>query len=87
MNTQPEALRLADVLEDQVDVDGHWSRTMIDIAAVMLRQQDKLIQNLVKSMQPFVLTNSSEDFVILVVRSEDITNARAAIAKAEGKTK
>lgn len=39
---------------------------------------------LLKALQPFVLANSSEEFVTLVVRSSDITKARAAIAKATG---
>jgi len=40
--------------------------------------------DLLKALEPFVLTNSSEEFVTLVVRSSDITKARAAIAKATG---
>jgi len=36
---------------------------------------------LIDALQPFVLANSSEEFVQLVVRSSDITKARAAIAK------
>lgn len=38
MSTQPEALRLADLLQEQVDVDGHWSREQIDKAAAELRR-------------------------------------------------
>jgi hypothetical protein len=38
--------------------------------------------DLFKALQPFILANSSEEFVTLVVRSSDITEARAAIAKA-----
>ncbi len=40
--------------------------------------------DLLEALQPFVLANSSEEFVTLVVRSSDITKARAAIAKATG---
>lgn len=40
--------------------------------------------DLLGALQPFVLANSSEEFVTLVVRSSDITKARAAIAKATG---
>lgn len=40
--------------------------------------------DLLKALEPFVLANSSEEFVTLVVRSGDITKARAAIAKATG---
>ena len=40
--------------------------------------------DLFKALQPFILANSSEEFVTLVVRSSDITEARAAIAKATG---
>lgn len=36
---------------------------------------------LVSALSPFVLANSSEEFVTLVVRSDDITKARAAITK------
>ena len=39
---------------------------------------------LLTALEPFVLANSSEEFVTLVVRSNDIKNARAAIAKATG---
>ncbi len=40
--------------------------------------------DLLGALQPFVLANSSEEFVTLVVRSSDITKARATIAKATG---
>ena len=39
---------------------------------------------LLTALEPFVLANSSEEFVTLVVRSNDIKNARAAITKATG---
>ena len=39
---------------------------------------------LLEALQPFVLANSSEEFVTLVVRSSDITKARTAIKKAIG---
>lgn len=41
---------------------------------------------LLDALQPFVRNNSSDEFVTLVVRSSDITKARAAIAKATGKS-
>jgi len=37
---------------------------------------------LLDALQPFILANSSEEFVTLIVRSSDITKARAASAKA-----
>lgn len=41
------------------------------------------IKTLIDALQPFVLANSSEEFVTLVVRSSDITKARTAIEEAE----
>lgn len=41
-------------------------------------------RTLLDALGPFVLANSSEEFVTLVVRSGDIAKARAAIANATG---
>lgn len=40
--------------------------------------------DLLQALQPFVLANSSEDTIVLVVRTADVTRARAAILKATG---
>lgn len=44
-----------------------------------MNNQDKLAQ----ALQPFVIANSSEEFVTLIIRSSDITKAREAIAAHE----
>jgi len=79
MTIQPEALRLADALE----VRGFLGTTASD-AAAELRRLHVVNADLVDALSPFVLANSSEEFVTLVVRSKDITKARTAIAKATG---
>ena len=40
-------------------------------------------EKLAQALQPFVLANSSEEYVILIVRSSDITKAREALAAHE----
>jgi hypothetical protein len=40
-------------------------------------------QKLAQAVEPFVITNSSEEYVILIVRSSDITKARQALAAHE----
>ena len=42
---------------------------------------EQALRRLVDALQPFVLANSSEEFVTLVVRSSDIAKARAALAQ------
>jgi len=44
-------------------------------------------RGLIDALQPFVLANSSEEHITLVVRTSDITKARAAIAAAEKEMK
>ena len=44
-------------------------------------------RRLIDALQPFVLANSSEEHITLVVRTSDITKARAAIAAAEKEMK
>ncbi len=50
--------------------------------AIELRRLYAVNSDLVAALQPFILANSSEDNMILVVRTADITKARAAVAKA-----
>lgn len=52
-------------------------RELAQQVAEALNQRDELV----RALSPFVLANSSEEFVTLVVRSADITKARAAITK------
>ena len=40
--------------------------------------------DLLEALQPFVLANSSEEHINLMIRTSDVTKARAAIAKATG---
>lgn len=40
--------------------------------------------DLLAALQPFVGHNSSDEFITIRVRTEDVTRARAAIAKATG---
>lgn len=40
--------------------------------------------DLVEALAPFVARNSSEETITITVRTEDVTRARAAIAKATG---
>lgn len=48
------------------------------------RELHKANQELVDALQPFVLANSSEEHINLMVRTSDVTKARAAIAKHGG---
>ena len=41
------------------------------------------VSTLIEALSPFVLANSSEEHIMLTVRTADITRARAAIAAAE----
>jgi hypothetical protein len=47
--------------------------------------RDELVTELLDALQPFVERNSSDDTITITVRTDDVTRARAAIAKAEGK--
>lgn len=82
MTTKSKALHLADILEND-----YLSLEDYDATAAELRRLHEVNADLVEALAPFVLANSSEEFVTLVVRSREITKARAAIAKATGDTK
>jgi type II secretory pathway component PulK len=82
MNTQTEAERLADAIDP-------LKRQSLDnltcsVAAAELRRLHEANQELVNALQPFVLANSSDEHINLMVRTVDVTKARAAIAKATG---
>ncbi len=59
---------------------AHWCANVVHPDARLIAAAPDLLE----ALQPFVLANSSEEFVTLVVRSSDITKARAAIAKVTG---
>lgn len=44
----------------------------------------KAAPDLLEALQPFVARNSSDETITLVVRTADVTRARAAIARATG---
>lgn len=72
------------------DAGWHPGRTddlitdVIKAKGAELRRQIEVNMSLMDALSPFVLANSSEEFVTLVVRSSDITKARTAIARATG---
>lgn len=45
---------------------------------------ENLVAELVQALQPFVVNNSSEEFITIKVRTADVTHARSALAKARG---
>lgn len=67
------------------DLDGEVAE--YDDVVQAVRRLHAVNQELLVALAPFVLANSSEEFVTLVVRSREITKARAAITKAEGLNK
>ncbi|CAN7303100.1 hypothetical protein LJR296_001411 [Cupriavidus necator] len=46
--------------------------------------RENLIGELIEALQPFVVNNSSQEFITIKVRTADVTRARAAITKARG---
>jgi hypothetical protein len=82
MSNQPEALRLADALEDDLSELGVWGQDIADSAAAELRRLHAVNQELLTLLKDWV-----ESFVDCIEGGEAdemVAATRAAIAKAEG---
>lgn len=79
MNTQPEALRLADALDAEF-VQGRISNSTGRESAVELRRLHEVNQNLLKALNEFVAAADGVNAGPLTW----LAKARAAIAKATG---
>lgn len=81
MTTQPEALRLADALLNQVETNVEWGQGQVDSAAAELRRLHEVNQELLEALKE-VYDN--------LIHSDDVceatTKVRAAINKAERTT-
>jgi leucyl-tRNA synthetase len=77
MNTQSEALRLADALTGMVETADDWSDEQVNRAAAELRRLHEVNQGLLEALKWLLLfpNNPRENH-----------RARAAIAKATGET-
>lgn len=73
---QPEALRLADALEDQVEIESHWSQEQVDKAAAELRILHAANQELLKALKSCVLVMEKR------MANNGYMAIRAAIARA-----
>lgn len=73
----PTESRLA---EAKVKAREWWNRRSPDAELAALREE---VAGVRKALQPFVEFNSSEEFVVLLVRSSDIAAARTALDTAK----
>jgi hypothetical protein len=79
MNTQPEALRLADAIE--APFTSEWMKGItLDHFAAELRRLHTLNQELVEALELAVRQNSHD----MVMTGEELRTCEAALAKAKG---
>lgn len=80
-NKQPEALRLADRLENGGEDDVPLLRAF---SAAELRRLHAVNAELLEALQVFAECNSWDECITITVRTEHVKRARAAIYKATG---
>jgi hypothetical protein len=89
MSKQPEALRIAVQLEDQVQTVGEWSEMVAVEAAAELRRLRSVNAALLKALQGLLVDVRRDDdgggWADAVIHTEDLRAARAAIAAATPK--